>query len=222
MAAQLMEFALASLVIIVIPGPDLVLLLRNATTGGRAGAAATALGIMIGNGVLAAAAAVGLTALVAGSESLYTAIRIAGAAYLVYLGVSSLIEFFRHSRLRAGEEESTHPAPSSSPAPVGTAHPVSPREHFRQGLMSNLLNPKVATFYLSLFPQFELPGLPTLHQHVLLAGLFWALALVWYIGVVTALGAVERLLRRQHIRRGISGVAGVTLVALGAVLAVNG
>jgi threonine/homoserine/homoserine lactone efflux protein len=88
--------------------------------------------------------------------------------------------------------------------------------------MSNLLNPKVATFYLSLFPQFELPGLPTLHQHVLLAGLFWALALVWYIGVVTALGAVERLLRRQHIRRGISGVAGVTLVALGAVLAVNG
>lgn len=218
---QLIEFALASLVIIIVPGPDLVLLLRNAATGGRRGAAATAAGIMTGNGILAAAAVAGLTALLTRSELLYSVIRIAGALYLAYLGVRSLVEFTRHRRHPAGGAGETHLAPAA-PGGDGAGGLTGPRQQFRQGLLSNLLNPKVAAFYLSLFPQFVLPGLSTLSQHVVLAGLFWALALLWYLLVVAVLGRVQRLLLRRQVRRGISGVAGLVLVGLGATLALRG
>ncbi|GAA1952245.1 LysE family translocator [Kitasatospora viridis] len=236
MTAQLLAFSLTSLLIIVVPGPDLILLLRNAARGGRPGASATAMGIMLGNAVLAAAAVAGLTALLTGSEVLYTAVRIAGAVYLAYLGVRSLVDFVRRGREGAvvsdgavvadgavaaeGAVVSDGAVRPAHPAPALTA--VDRRGNFRQGLMSNLLNPKVAAFYLSLFPQFQLPGMSQLSQHLLLAGLFWSLALLWYILVVAVLGSVQRVLLRRDVQRGMSGVAGVALVGLGATLAARG
>ncbi|MEU3872205.1 LysE family translocator, partial [Streptomyces sp. NPDC029704] len=201
-------------------GPDLVLLLRNAATDGRRGAAATAAGIMLGNGILAAAAVAGLTALLTGSQMLYTALRIAGAIYLAYLGIRALIDFVRH---RNQDDGSRSPV-NEVELPCG-----HPKKHsrkgvdqaFRQGLVSNLLNPKVAAFYLSLFPQFELPGVPTLAQHAIMAGIFWALALIWYIVVVTVLGRVQALLRRRRVQRGITGTSGVVLVSLGVAMALR-
>ncbi len=215
MTTQLLGFIVASLAIIVVPGPDLVLLLRNAATAGRRGAGATAVGIMLGNAVLAAAAVAGLTALLTSSQMLYTAIRAAGAVYLAYLGVRALNDFFRHCG-----QHSNGPAPAEQAMPVPTGRQSRPTtQAFRQGLVSNLLNPKVAAFYLSLFPQFTLPGMPTFTQHVILAGLFWGLALLWYIVVVTVLGRIQTLLRRRRVERGITGVSGVVLVSLGAALA---
>ncbi|MEV4738932.1 LysE family translocator [Streptomyces sp. NPDC049555] len=214
MTTQLMGFIAASLVIIVVPGPDLVLLLRNAATDGRRGAAATAAGIMLGNGILAAAAVAGLTALLTGSQMLYTALRIAGAVYLAYLGARALIDFVRHRK-----QHDDDPSPMNQ-AQLLTGHRKKGADQaFRQGLVSNLLNPKVAAFYLSLFPQFELPGVPTLTQHVIMAGLFWGLALIWYIVVVTVLGHVQTLLRRRRVQRGITGTSGVVLVSLGVAMA---
>ncbi|ARZ66156.1 hypothetical protein SMD11_0490 [Streptomyces albireticuli] len=215
MTTQLMAFAAASLAIIVVPGPDLVLLLRNAATAGRRGAAATATGIMLGNGVLAAAAVAGLTALLTGSQMLYTVIRVAGAGYLVYLGVRALTDFVRHHR----RHDDAATARQTTPEPADRRRHHTPGQAFRQGLVSNLLNPKVAAFYLSLFPQFTLPGMSTLTQHIVMAGLFWGLALVWYVVVVAVLGRVQSLLRRRRVQRGISGVSGVVLVGLGAALA---
>ncbi|MBH1933384.1 LysE family translocator [Streptomyces sp. AV19] len=206
MTAQLLGFAAASLAIIVVPGPDLVLLLRNAARAGRRGAVATAVGIMLGNAVLAAAAVAGLTVLLTGSQVLYAALRFAGAAYLVYLGGRALFELARGG----GSDDAPSPQPAAA-AP----------QAFRQGLVSNLLNPKVAAFYLSLFPQFALPGMPVLAQHAVMAGLFWGLALLWYVVVVAVLGRVQAVLRRRRVRRGISGVSGVVLVGLGAALALR-
>ncbi|KNB52925.1 LysE family translocator [Streptomyces caatingaensis] len=206
MTAQLLGFVAACLAVIVVPGPDLVLLLRNAAGAGRRGAAATAAGIMLGNAVLAAAAVAGLTALLTGSQLLYSALRLGGAAYLVYLGVRALADVVRGGR---------------APATAGPATATAPSRAFRQGLVSNLLNPKVAAFYLSLFPQFALPGMPVLAQHALLAGLFWGLALLWYVVVVAVLGRVQAVLRRRRVRRGVSGVSGVVLVGLGAALALR-
>ncbi|WP_372407336.1 LysE family translocator [Streptomyces luteireticuli] len=209
MTAQLLGFVAASLAIIVVPGPDLVLLLRNAARSGRRGAAATAAGIMLGNAILAAAAVAGLTALLTGSQLLYSALRIAGAVYLVHLGGRALIDL-----VRARHDDAAPTAPEPATA-------ASSSQAFRQGLVSNLLNPKVAAFYLSLFPQFALPGMPTLAQHALLAGLFWGLALVWYAVVVTVLGRIQAVLRRRRVRRAISGVSGVALLGLGAALALR-
>ncbi|MFI7325659.1 LysE family translocator [Streptomyces rubiginosohelvolus] len=96
------------------------------------------------------------------------------------------------------------------------------RTAFRQGLISNLLNPKVAVFYLALFPQFVLPGLGTTTSQSVLASVFWLMCMMWFALVLLLLARVESLLRRRSVRRGLAGVSGVGLVGLGAALAVRG
>ncbi|SFS92690.1 LysE family translocator [Saccharopolyspora flava] len=208
MSGQLVAFVGACLAVIVVPGPDLALLLRNAAVAGRPGAAATAGGIMTGNTVLATAAVAGLTALLQASGPLYNAIRLAGAAYLIYLGVRALISLIRRDEEPRSEDAVPRPG-------------LTTRQAFRQGLLSNLLNPKVAAFYLALFPQFTLPGMPTLVQHTLLAGLFCALSLAWYVLLIAVLGRVQVWLRRREVQRTITGASAAALITLGAGLAVQ-
>ncbi|MBF6214420.1 LysE family transporter [Nocardia puris] len=108
---------------------------------------------------------------------------------------------------------------TAEPAPRRTATRAA---GFRQGLFSNLLNPKVAAFYLSLFPQFDLHPLTGLAQHAVLAATFRVLALAWYCAVVALLGKAEELLRRNTVRRRISALSGVALVGLGGALLAKG
>ncbi|MBQ0926061.1 LysE family translocator [Saccharopolyspora endophytica] len=208
MSGQLWAFVGACLAVIVVPGPDLALLLRNAAVAGRSAAIATATGIMTGNTILAAAAVAGLTALLQASGPLYDVMRLAGAAYLIYLGVRALISLIRKDAPARAEE-----------AP---ARPNLPGRHaFRQGLLSNLLNPKVAAFYLALFPQFTLPGMPTLAQHALLAALFCLLSLTWYVLLIAVLGQVQTWLQRRKVQRTITGAAAAALITLGTGLAIQ-
>lgn len=209
MTGQLLAFIGASLAVIIVPGPDLALLLRNAAVAGRPAAAATAGGIMTGNTILAAAAVAGLTALLRAAGPLYDVIRLVGAGYLIYLGVRALISLAR----RKGEPRGAAGAPALPDIPAGQA--------FRQGLLSNLLNPKVAAFYLALFPQFVLPGVPALAQHALLAALFCLLSLAWYVVLIAVLGRVQAWLQRRNVQRTITGVSGAALLTLGAGLAVQ-
>ncbi|MFB4317781.1 LysE family translocator [Actinomadura sp. 21ATH] len=210
--SELVAFAVVSLVIIVVPGPDLALLLANTARAGRRAGMATVTGIMLGNALLAAAAVAGLTALLTASELGYAALRVAGAVYLVYLGIRALSDFVHLRRTGAADAQ---PRRQADPAPR------SARVSFRQGLISNLLNPKVAAFYLSLFPQFTLPGLAPAVEHTLLAALFWFLALVWYALVLLLLARIEILLRRPRFRQGIAGLSGAGLIGLGVALAVR-
>jgi len=212
---QLLSFVGVCLAIIIVPGPDLVLLLRNAVAGRRA-AAATVTGIMVGNTTLAMAAVAGLTALIQNSEQLYNALRIVGAAYLIYLGLWSLIAFARH-------ENSLQSTGRGIQRPTaGARHTQGSRlRWFRQGLLSNLLNPKVAAFYLALFPQFSLPGMPALVQNSVLAGLFCLLALAWYTLVISLLECFQKWLQYHRVQRGIAGISGTVLLGLGMNLALH-
>ncbi|WP_020124803.1 LysE family translocator [Streptomyces canus] len=214
--SELLGFVTASLVIIVVPGPDLTLLLGNTARSGRRAGQATAAGIMLGHAVLATAAVAGLTALLAASQIGYTILRVVGTLYLIYLGAQSLADFVRLRRSSAPDA----PEPRTA-QPVPTARHVM-RTAFRQGLISNLLNPKVAVFYLALFPQFTLPGLGTTTANSVLAGVFWLLCLLWFTLVLLCLARVETLLRRRSVRRGLAGTSGVGLVGLGAALALRG
>ncbi|MFH9751581.1 MULTISPECIES: LysE family translocator [Streptomyces] len=215
--AELLGFIAASLVIIVVPGPDLTLLLANTARSGRRAGRATAAGIMLGHAVLASAAVAGLTALLAASQVGYTLLRVAGTLYLVYLGAQSLADFVRLRRRAAADTPASR---SAEPAPEAAGRMV--RTAFRQGLISNLLNPKVAVFYLALLPQFILPGLGTTASHSVLAGVFWLMCLMWFALVLLLLARVEVLLRRRSVRRGLAGASGVGLVGLGAALALRG
>lgn len=200
MVEQLIAFALTCVVVVIVPGPDFALVLKNAHRG-PASAASTATGIMVGNTILALLAVFGVTALLGASEILGTVIRIAGAAYLLFLGISALLEAFGRSRRQAAASKPKLPSRGGSP--------------FLQGMLSNLLNPKVAIFYLSLFPQFNLGTLPPLGQHALMAGIFVLIALVWYVVLVHALAKVSTTLARPRVKRIITGGSGTLLTGVG-------
>jgi threonine/homoserine/homoserine lactone efflux protein len=201
MVEQLMAFALTCVVVVLVPGPDFALVLKNAPRG-PGSAATTAIGIMVGNTILALLAVLGVTALLSASEVLGNVIRIAGAAYLLYLGTRALLEAFGRPRN----------LPIAAPEPRLGFRGNSP---FLQGMVSNLLNPKVAVFYLSLFPQFNLAPLPSLGQHALMAGIFLLIALVWYVALVHALKRISTALARPRVKRIITGGSGTVLIGVG-------
>lgn len=209
MTAQLVAFAATCLVVIVVPGPDFVLVLRNTARAGRSGAAWTAAGVLLGLAVLGFAAALGVTVLLAASSVVSAIVRVAGGIYLVWLGVQSLRLWLRLRR-----------QPIDGLAGVnadGLAEGVSGQRWscFRQGLVSNLLNPKVVAFYLALFPQFDLAPLSPCVAHVVLAAAFWSLCLLWYITLVALIGGLGALLQRPKVARRTEAAAEGALVGLG-------
>lgn len=209
MIEQLGAFVLVAVIVIIVPGPDMVLVFRNAARSGRPGAVSTIGGILLGNAIMGTAAALGVTALFMASTTVFHVVRIAGGLYLLYLGVAALRSYLA---LRRGATDPATPLVATVPASRATS--------FRQGLICNLLNPKLAAFYLSLFPQFQLAPLPPVAQYGVLAALFWCMALLWYVVLVGFLTALHRLLYSPVFARRIEAVAGSALVALGvAVLA---
>lgn len=194
-------FLAVAVVVVVTPGPDMALVLRNTLAGGRIAGLATSAGTCSGLVVHAFAAALGLSALLLASSRAFTVVKLVGAGYLVFLGLRTLF--------RAGRAE-------KAGADVGSMRPWAA---YRQGVMTNVLNPKVALFFVSLLPQFVQVGEGFIWRLLLLAGLFIAMGLVWLIAYTFAIHSVERFLRRGSIRKAIERVTGAGLVALGLRLA---
>jgi threonine/homoserine/homoserine lactone efflux protein len=177
-------FLAVAVVVIVAPGPDFALTLKNSMRGGGA---ATALGVVTGQVVWVGATAAGVAALLAASHPAFVALRLVGAVYLVWLGLATL--------LARGGHTPRHGAGSP----------------FRQGLLSNLANPKMPVFFISLLPQFGGSYL-ALGAHGLV---FAALTLCWLALVSRGAG----MLLVPRVRRIVDVVTGVVLVALGLRLA---
>jgi threonine/homoserine/homoserine lactone efflux protein len=184
-----MTFLLVALVVIVTPGQDTALTIRNTLVGGRRGGVLTAAGVAAGQATWALAAACGVAAVIVASEPAFLALRVVGAAYLVWLGVRSLVAAWRRT-------------PREAPRPTR-------RAPFRQGVLSNLGNPKMAVFFTSLLPQFA-TSFPSLLAHGLV---FVALTFAW-LAFVSHVGGVLR-----RVRRAVEAVTGIVLVALGLHLA---
>ena len=182
-----------SLLVIVTPGQDTALTIRNTLLGGRRGGVRTAAGVAAGQAAWTLAASAGVVALLRASAPAFTAVRLVGAAYLVYLGLQLL--------LRRGDARPDARGPS--------------RRGFRQGLVSNLGNPKMAVFFTSLLPQFgsSFSGL------VALGLVFCSLTFLWLSGYAWAVARAGDVLRRPRIRRALDRVTGVVLVAFGLRLA---
>ena len=198
---DVLAFAAVVAVIVVLPGPDMALVLQNGLAGGRRSAVETALGINAGLLVWAVAAALGIAALLHASAPAFTALKLAGAAYLVWLGLRALADAWRGS------------------PPVAYAGKRRRARPFRQGLLSNLLNPKVALVFTTLIPQFVDAGRPALAQTLVLAAVFLCLGLVWLLSYALVVASVGEVLRRPRVRRALSAVTGAVLTALGVRLA---
>jgi threonine/homoserine/homoserine lactone efflux protein len=199
-------FAVLAAVLTIIPGLDTALVLRSSLSQGRRHAIATALGICSGAFVWGAAAAVGATALLAASEVAFMALKLAGAAYLVVMGVTMFVRTFLRAAL--DQPEVTRPAGS-----VRTA--------FGRGALTNLLNPKVGVFYIAVIPQFIPEGVPALPMGLLLALVHVLESMVWFAAIILASGLARRWLAGERARRWIDRVTGGVLVGFGAALAVE-
>jgi threonine/homoserine/homoserine lactone efflux protein len=196
---DILAFAALAAAIVVVPGPDMALVLKNGLAGGRRAAVATSLGVNAGLVVWALAAALGLAALLRASSEAFTAVKLVGAAYLVWLGISALRDAWRGARAGAMTEDGSRN--------------VSP---FRQGLLSNLLNPKIAIVFTTLIPQsIDGRGGSEVAQTFVLAAVFVAMGLVWLTSYALLVARAGAVLGRPSVRRVVSSAAGTVLVALG-------
>ena len=191
-------------ILVITPGQDTVLTIRNALAGGRAGGICTALGVAAGQSAWTLAASAGIVTLISASAPLFTAIRLAGIAYLVLLGARGLHAALKGRDHRDGSDLGPGPPDKQAPAIA-----------FRQGLLSNLGNPKMALFFTSLLPQFLPGGRPSLSTLLQLGLLFCTLTLVWLTGYSLLIARVGNVVRRPAVRRALEAVSGATLVALG-------
>jgi threonine/homoserine/homoserine lactone efflux protein len=203
---DLVAFVAVSAIVICTPGPDTALTIRNTLAGGRRSGIATAGGVAVAQAVWTLAASAGVVALLTASEPVFRGLKLVGAAYLVYLGAQSL----RAALTRDTYEHSVRPAGA-----------LSPSRALRQGVVSNLGNPKMAVFFASLLPQFA-PGGPASFLGLLALGLvFCAMTFTWLTVYAVAVARLSSLVSGA-VRRVLDAVTGVVLVALGLRLATEG
>ena len=194
MLAHVAAFLAVSALVIVTPGQDTALTIRNTLARGRRAGVHTAAGVALGQLVWALAASAGLVALLHAWEPAFLALRVAGAAYLLYLGLSALCSAFTRRQSAAPEQRLRTPP-------------------LVQGLLSNLGNPKMAVFFTSLLPQFAPNG--SFVALFALGAVFCALTLAWLSGYALAVSRASELLRHSRPWRALEALTGAVLVALG-------
>jgi threonine/homoserine/homoserine lactone efflux protein len=219
MTPSLIAFIPVALLLTLIPGADTALVTRNALAHGLRGARWTILGICTGCLIHATASALGLSAILATSARAYEIVKYAGAAYLVWIGAQGI--------WNAGGAASADPstslgttAVSAEPSPaLGMTATLRAGHPFTQGFLTNILNPKVALFYLTFLPQFIPTGAPILRTSLLLAMIHNALGFAWLSIYARFVDRLRVALTRPVVRAWLERVTGGALVLLGARLA---
>jgi threonine/homoserine/homoserine lactone efflux protein len=201
-AGALLAFVGAASILTVTPGLDTALVLRSAAAGGPRPAAYAAVGIALGCLVWGAAVSIGLGALLAASRLAYTTVKWAGAAYLLWVGFNLIA----HPRETFGTRS-------------GAAEGVPPAAFLKQGLLTNMLNPKVGVFYITFLPQFIPAGTNVALFSFLLATIHVLLGLVWFAVLISATVPMGRILRRPSFVRTLDRIAGAVFLGFGAKLA---
>lgn len=203
-----MSWAFVTVVVLVIvtPGVDLVMVLRSAVAGGRGAGLATVAGICTASALQGALVALGVGTIVVRHQAVFETIRWLGIAYLAYLGISSLVSALRGREMRADADAAPRPR----------------RHHrlrsFGQGFTTNITNPKMFVFYLSLLPQFVAPDAPVT-AWLVHAWTLPAMGGLWFVAVARLAGALRERLLRPMVSRVVDACAGLALLAFGARLA---
>lgn len=199
---RLVAWVALSALLIATPGPDTALIIRNALAAGPRASTMSALGVAVGTLVWVTASAVGVGVLLERSSTAFTILKLAGAAYLCYLGIRSLLARPREEVL------------------AGTANrsALGDRSAWAQGLFSNLLNPKTGAFFVTVMPQFIVPGDPDTRLVVMVAA-FEAMLLMWLIAYGHVVSRLGRSAVGARVRQVMTQLTGIVLIGLGARLA---
>jgi threonine/homoserine/homoserine lactone efflux protein len=209
MGIHLLPFLAVAAVVIIAPGPDTVLVTKNALLHGRAAALATSFGVNAGLLVWTLAAALGVAAVVRASAVAFTVLKVAGACYLAWLGLQAL---------RAAWRRDGHQIAAAAGRPRRSLGALS---GFRQGLFSDLANPKIAVFFTGLLPQFVSSRHAVLEPFLLLGGLFVAMTLTWLCAYALVAARVSAVLTRPRVKAALDGFTGLVLVGFGVKLALE-
>jgi threonine/homoserine/homoserine lactone efflux protein len=207
MIGNLLAYLGVSALVIVTPGPDTALTIKNTLSGGRRSGIFTALGVSTGQAIWSVATSAGLAAVLLTVHPVFTAVQLAGGAYLVFLGAQAI---------RGTLSASIH----------GDGVAVSPARHakeeiagLRQGILSNLGNPKMAIFFTSLLPQFTSHAHREFFTFLGLGLIFCSLTLLWLSGYAVVVASVGAVLQRSAVRRALDAATGTILIGFGLRLA---
>lgn len=198
-------FVIMSILLIILPGPDTGLATQNTITYGKKGGMATVLGISTGLIFHTLAAVFGLSAIIVKSALLFSIFKYVGAIYLIYLGVTSIGSLRRNTAV----SDNNHNTKYKNKSP------------FRQGFLTNILNPKVAVFFLTFLPQFLTSGSKPFLQFLLMGLTYTVLTIIWFLLYINFIIYISAWMKRPSTQRAIQGISGFVLVAFGIKLALE-
>jgi threonine/homoserine/homoserine lactone efflux protein len=205
----LTTYLIAITLLTITPGVDTMLVIRNTARGGWRDGALSSLGICSGLFVHAVISAVGISVILLQAAWAFSALKLCGAGYLVWLGVSSWRKVLRHERFAI-----INGVPSGGGV-------LNVRRSLREGFLSNVLNPKTAVFYMAFLPHFINPAHSALVQSLLLAGLHFIIAMIWQCLLALMVKQFKRWLQRPRVSQLFDGVTGTVMIALGLRLAME-
>jgi RhtB (resistance to homoserine/threonine) family protein len=208
MDPQVLAFAIIAGILTITPGADTMLVVRNVLARGRRAGLLTAVGACCGLFMHATLSGLGLSLILVNSAAVFGMVKLIGAGYLVWLGIQSLRQALQHHPREAID--------AGSPAISARG-----RRSFAEGLLSNVLNPKVAVFYLAFLPQFMNRGDWVLGKSMFLAGIHWIEGVLWLSAVALFVARLRFWLRHPRVTRAIEATAGAILVAFGVRLAIE-
>lgn len=201
-------YLLAVVLLTITPGVDTLLVVRNTARSGVWAGSVTSLGICSGLFIHATLSVVGISLILVQTAWAFTLLKWAGACYLLWLGLASL----RQACARSGK---------AGPGIPSVRVPPRLLRDFREGLLSNVLNPKTALFYMALLPQFIDPAGHVLLQSMVLAAIHFLLAMVWQCALAALVAHSHRLVTPGWLRRALHGVTGGVFVGIGAKVALS-
>lgn len=200
MPDSLLTFAIAITLLTMTPGVDTMMILRNTLRGGAKDGIVSSLGICSGLFVHAFLSAVGISAILLYSTAAFTALKIIGALYLIWLGFVNLKSFWQSSK-----QASINP----------TKKPFSFIRSFREGFMSNVLNPKTIVFYMAFLPQFISHEHSALAQSMMLASFHFIIATLWQGIIIYTICSANVFITKASVRRTLDAISGTIMIALG-------
>lgn len=205
MDALTLAFIPVAAILTVTPGSDTMLVVNNTLTRSTGAGLSTVAGINSGLLIHALASAMGLSLILMKSATAFEMVKLVGALYIVWLGIQSLRKGFKK------EEE----AKSTVDALRGK------RSSFKEGFLTNVLNPKVAVFYLALLPQFISPDESIVRKSLLLMAIHFSMGIIWFSTVVFTLGKLRRLVSSSSFRKRLEKISGIVFIFLGLKMAAD-
>ncbi|WP_459503123.1 LysE family translocator [Bacillus sp. C1] len=198
-------FIIMSICLIILPGPDTAMATKNTLTSGKMGGVKTVFGTCIALLIHTLAAVIGLSALIVKSAFIFSIFKYVGAIYLVYLGIQALLS------LKSKNSPDIHEIPIQ--------HGDKNSSCFRQGFLTNLLNPKIAVFFLTFLPQFLNPNHNTLVQFLIMGLTYLVLTVIWFAFYIFLIDKISIFMKKPTTQRYVQGITGIVLIGFGIKLA---